>query len=60
MTHINSPSLQSTGGQEAGGKKVAMGSAYGIFYEYQNCIHDSQRLYGNILILKLKVIPHNS
>lgn len=57
-THINSPRLRPTGGRE--GRKVALASACGILYEYQNCIHDSHRLYDNILILKLKVIPHNS
>lgn len=57
-THINSPGLQPSGGRE--GRKVATASACGILYEYQNCIHDSHRLYDNILILKLKVTPHNS
>lgn len=56
MTHINFPSLQPADGPGGG---VATGSAHGISYEYRNCIPDSHRLYDNILILKLKVIPHN-
>lgn len=62
MTHINSPRWQPPGGAGGGHppkKKVAMASAYGISYEYQNCICDPHRLYGNILILKLKVTPQN-
>ena len=58
MTHINSPSFQPAGGRE--GEKKLQWVQRMAFYMNTKIAFMSRRLYDNILILKLKVIPHNS